>query len=37
MFPIQREKKEENEYIQSLNDLSKPMPKTFWYDRKRLY
>ena len=39
MFPIQRKKrkKEENEYFRSLNDLSKPMPKRFWYGRKRLY
>ena len=41
MFLIQRKKKErkkeESEYIQRLNDLSKPMPKRFWYGRKRLY
>ena len=32
-----RRQKEEREYIQRINDLSKPMPKRFWYGRKRLY
>ena len=32
-----RRQKEEREYIQRINDLSKPMPKKFWYGRKRLY
>ena len=32
-----KRKKEEREYLQSLNDLSKPMPKRFLYGRKRLY
>ena len=32
-----KRKKEEREYLQSLNDLSKPMPKRFSYGRNRLY
>ena len=32
-----RRQKEEREYIQRINDLSKPMPNFFWYGRKRLY
>ena len=32
-----KRKKEERDYLQSLNDLSKPMPKRFLYGRKRLY
>ena len=33
----EKRKKGEKEYLQSLNDLSKPMPKRFLYGRKRLY
>ena len=33
----EKKKKEERKYIQRLNDLSEPMPKRFWYGRKRLY
>ena len=29
--------KEESEYIQRINDLSKLMPRKFWYGRERLY
>ena len=29
--------KEERECIKRLNDLTKPMPKKFWYGKKRLY
>ena len=32
-----KRQKEESEYIQRINDLSKPMPKRLWYGRKRLY
>ena len=32
-----KRQKEEREYIERINDLSKPMPKRFWYGRKRLY
>ena len=32
-----KRQKEEREYIQRINDLSKPMPNRFWYGRKRSY
>ena len=32
-----KRQKEEREYIERINDLSKPMPERFWYGRKRLY
>ena len=35
LFPEKKEKR--RVYIRKLNNLSKPMPKRFWYGRKILY